>query len=125
MKGTMMLKFRLAVIATLLIPAASMALQTIIVGTGNPDIDVPAVRAAVDQGGRVMLMGHFSFDGTPIMPAGATYPRMVTVSKEVTIVGSSENEQGVRAVIDGGYIPLWVEAPGVHVTIQGLNFVRP
>src|SRR5437667_12626863 len=35
MKGTMMRKFRLAVIATLLIPAGSMAAQTIIVGTGN------------------------------------------------------------------------------------------
>jgi hypothetical protein len=102
-----------------------MAAQTIIVGTGNPDVDVPAVQAAVDQGGRVVLTGHFSFDRTPTTPAGATYPRMVTVSKAVTIVGAFENEQGVRTVIDGGYIPFWVEAPGAPVTIGGLHLVHP
>ena len=97
-------KSRLAVIATLFIPAATMAAQTMVVGTGNPDVDVPAVQAAVDHGGRVMLMGHFSFDKAPTTPAGAIYPRMVTVTKEATIVGAIENDQGGGAVIDRGYI---------------------
>ena len=34
-------------------------------GTGNPEIEVPAVQAAVDHGGQVVLMGHFSFDRPP------------------------------------------------------------
>jgi hypothetical protein len=38
-------------------------------GTGNPDGDVPAVQAAVDQGGRIALIGHFSFDRAPTIPA--------------------------------------------------------
>ena len=37
-------------IATIVV-AASAATQTVVVGTGNPDIDVPAVQAAVNQGG--------------------------------------------------------------------------
>ena len=35
------------------------------VGTGDPSVDVLAVQAAVDQGGRVILKGHFSFDAPP------------------------------------------------------------
>src|SRR5262249_26997656 len=41
---------------------------TVVVGTGDPDIDVPAVQAAVDQGGDVILQGHFSFDRPPTIP---------------------------------------------------------
>src|SRR5262245_13404952 len=48
--------------------AARAAAQTVVVGTGNPDIDVPAVQAAVDQGGDVVLKGHFSFDRSPTIP---------------------------------------------------------
>jgi hypothetical protein len=111
----------------LLISAGAVPAQTIVVGTGNPDIDVSAVQAAVDQGegGRALLMGHFSFDKAPTTPAGATYPRMITVSKPVDIAGAFENQQGVRATIERGYIPFWVEAPGVRVSIQGVRFVRP
>src|SRR6516164_10231020 len=54
-------------IATLAL-SASAAAQTVVVGTGNPDIDVPAVQAAVDQGGDVVLKGHFSFDRSPTIP---------------------------------------------------------
>src|SRR5215470_2900095 len=49
---------------------------TVVVGTGDPDIDVPAVQAAVDHGGHVVLRGHFSFERPPTTPNGATYHRM-------------------------------------------------
>jgi hypothetical protein len=111
-------------IGTLLISAATMAAQTVVVGTGNPDIDVPAVQAAVDQGGRVVLAGQFSFDRPPTTPSGGTFARMVSVSKAVTILGS-EDQHGDMPALVGGYRPFWVEAPGVHVTIQGLRFVHP
>ncbi len=58
-------------IATLTL-AASAAAQTVVVGTGNPDLDVPAVQAAVDQGGEVILKGHFSFDNPPTVPTVET-----------------------------------------------------
>src|SRR5262245_5041778 len=55
--------------------AASAAAQTVVVGTGNPDIDVPAVQAAVDQGGDVVLKGHFSFDRSPTIPTTPGSPQ--------------------------------------------------
>ena len=51
-----------------------------IVGTADPNIDVPAIQAAVDQGGQVILNGHFSFDRPPTKPDGAIYNRMVTLA---------------------------------------------
>src|SRR5215472_4677815 len=109
--------------------AASAAAQTVVVGTGNPDIDVPAVQAAVDQGGEVVLKGHFSFDRSPTIPtAPAGYPpAMVLVSKAVAIFGArgDHDDDGELTSIDAGTIPFYVEAPGAHVSIQGLRFFRP
>jgi hypothetical protein len=45
----------------------------VVVGTGNPDIDVPAVQAAVDQGGNVILKGHFSFNRPPTVPTATGF----------------------------------------------------
>src|SRR6516165_6414868 len=56
---------RVAAFAVVLAWAASAGAKTVVVGTGDPDIDVPAVQAAVDQGGNVILKGHFSFDRPP------------------------------------------------------------
>src|SRR5215468_8534610 len=113
-------------IATLSL-AASAAAQTVVVGTGNPDIDVPAVQAAVDQGGDVVLKGHFSFDRSPTIPTATGSPAMVLVSKAVAISGAREgqDDDGELTSIDAGTNPFYVEAPGAHVSIQGLRFIRP
>jgi hypothetical protein len=50
--------------------ALGQAQLVALTGTGDPDVDVPAVQAAVDQGGSVVLVGHFSFDRSPTTPAG-------------------------------------------------------
>jgi len=105
--------------------AGTVAAQAITVaGTGDPNVDVPAVQDAVDQGGRVVLIGHFSFDRSPTTPAGETYSRMVTVSKQVVIAGNRD-QQGEMPTIEGGFIPFLVEAPSARVAVQGLRFVRP
>ena len=105
--------------------AGSAAAQPVMVtGTGDPNIDVPAVQASVDQGGRVILMGHFSFDRPPTTPAGAIYARMVTVSKNVAISGRRD-QNGDMPTIERGEWPFLVEALDAHVTIAGLRFVRP
>jgi hypothetical protein len=101
----------------------------VVVGTGNPDIDVPAVQAAVDQGGEVVLKGHFSFDRSPTiptLPAGEP-PAMVLVSKAVAISGArgDHDDDGELTSIDAGTNPFYVEAPGAPVSIQGLRFIRP
>jgi hypothetical protein len=106
--------------------ASSAAPATVVVGTGNPNIDVPAVQAAVDQGGEVVLQGYFSFRKSPtVVTALAGYPSAtVRVSKAVAISGPPGEGDGVTT-INGGTIPFYVEAPGAAVTIRGLRFVRP
>jgi len=107
--------------------AVGAAAQTVVIGTGDPDTDVKAVQAAVDQGGEVMLKGHFSFNRAPTVPTATAFVgglATVLVSKGVTISGT-QNEDGERATIEGGTTPFYVEAPGARVTIQGLRFIRP
>ncbi len=113
--------------ATVLTWAASAAAQVVVVGTGNADTDVPAVQAAVDQGGEVILKGHFSFDRAPTVPTATAFVgglAMVLVSKGVAISGT-QDEDGEMTSIEGGTTPFYVETPGAHVTIQGLRFIRP
>src|SRR6516162_11495526 len=107
----------LTVIATLSLGAGAGA-QTVVVGTGNPDVDVPAVQAAVDQGGEVTLDGRFSFDRPPTIPTPLV-PATILVSTTVVITGAP------HASIEAGTIPFYVQAPGASVTIQKLDFVRP
>jgi|GEM_PF-1768476 len=103
----------------------------VVVGTGHPAVDVPAVQAAVDRGGNVILKGYFSFATPPTKPvapvlASGWYPPAaeVMVSKAVTISGARD-AHGEMTTIDAGTIPFYVDAPGQRVTILGLRFVRP
>ena len=119
-----------AAFATLLAWAASAPAQTVVVGTGNPDLDVPAVQAAVDQGGEVTLKGHFSFNRPPTVPTATHFAgglATVLVSKAVVISGTQDGDtqDGEMTSIEGGTTPFYVEAPGASVTIQGLRFIRP
>lgn len=95
-----------------------------ITGTGNPEVDIPAVQSAVDQGGQVMLAGHFSFDGPATTPAGVTYARIITVSTDVVISGARDGN-GAYTTIDGGNWPFFVDAANSQVTIEKLHFVGP
>src|ERR1700730_1100788 len=114
-------------IATLIPLATSAVAQaTVVVGTGNPDIDVPVVQAALDQGGEVILKGHFSFDRAPRIPTAwpGLPPATTLISKAVVISGTREDE-GDLTTIEGGTIPFYVDAQGVPVTFQRLRFIRP
>ena len=106
----------------------SASATIVVTGTGNPATDVAAVQAAVDQGGRVVLKGHFSFNQSPaVANPVADYPlATVLVSRAVTITGASdESDDSAMATIDGGTIPFLVEAPGASVSIQHLRFAKP
>ncbi len=119
----------IAVAGAVVIFAASVAAQAVtVVGTGDPNVDVPAVQAAVDQGGRVVLMGHFSFDAPPTAAEPSSLvlsgtAGMVLVSKAVAISGALD-DQGEMTTIEGGTNPFYVAAPGAHVAIQGLHFIH-
>ena len=81
--------------------AASAAAQAVVVGTGNPDVDVPAVQAAVDQGGDVVLQGHFSFNRPPTVPTATAWAgglATVLVSKAVTISGGRDEDGHMRGI---------------------------
>jgi hypothetical protein len=102
-----------------------------VVGTGDPNLDVPAVQAAVDHGGQVVLRGHFSFDRPPTINVPGFAQAMVVVSKGVAIAGARDEdgemtrEDGEMTRIEAGTMPFFVHAPGARVTIQGLRFIRP
>ena len=105
--------------------AGTVAAQTVVVGTGDPDIDIAAVQAAVDRGGSVVLRGHFSFDNPPTRHGALDgLMAVILVSKQVTISGTWD-EHGELTTIDGGEVPLAVEAHGARVRIERLRFVRP
>jgi hypothetical protein len=104
--------------------AGTAAAQPVVVtGTGDSNTDVPAVQAAVDRGGRLILMGHFSFDRPATARSGVSINRMVTVSKNVVISGSPD-QSGDMPIIQGGEWPFFVDALDAHVTIQGLHFIQ-
>ena len=116
-----------AIGATLAFAAIATAQTITVVGTGDPTVDIPAVQAAVDQGGQVILKGHFSFDRPPTVPTALTaFGGMATVlvSQAVAISGTREEDDEMTS-IEGGTIPFYVEAPGASVTIRNVRFVRP
>lgn len=117
-----------AIAAAVVLPSNAAAQTTVVVGSGNPDIDVPAVQAAVNHGGKIILQGHFSFNQTPTVPTALTDGAlaMVLVSQAVAISGASDDDPADdMATIEGGTIPFYVNAPGFSVRIEALRFVRP
>jgi hypothetical protein len=120
---------RVAGVGADLLAAPSTATQ-VVIGTGDPAIDVRAVQAAVDAGDTVILRGHFSFDRPPtvVVPLPGYPLATVLVSKAVTIVGEGagdERDDGDMTTIEAGSIPFFVNAPTAQVMIQRLRFVRP
>src|SRR5215469_7494600 len=97
---------RFIAVAAVIVPfSATLAAQVVtVVGTGDPSVDIPAVQAAVDQGGNIVLTGLFSFDAPPTKPDGETYNRIVTVSKRVAIWGARDANGDLPAIV-GGFIP--------------------
>src|SRR5689334_23649474 len=104
-------KFRAALVIT--VATSALAQAIVVTGTGNPDVDIPAVQAAVNLGGEVVLSGQFSFDKPPTVtnPLQAVgFPQAtILISKAVAISGAGD------AIIERGTIPFYVQAPGASV----------
>jgi hypothetical protein len=79
---------------------------------------VPAVQAAVDQGGTVLLQGHFSFDEAPtklIAPSFIGSAGAGVRARGRGVEGRDHLERAKPATndtIDAGTIPFYVDAPG-------------
>ena len=102
----------------------------VLIGTGDPRKDVPAMQAAMDRGGEVYMQGHFSLRLPPTKSvdpelASGWYSSLaeIRISKTVSIFGLRD-ARGEIPTIESGTIPLYVDAPGEHVTIRGIRFVR-
>jgi len=88
--------------------------QITIVGQNNPVVDVPAVQAALDQGGMVRLNGTFNFGST-----GSVF-----ITKDVDISGEK------RTMVRGGRLTFNAKIPdqlppgnaGPKVTISDIHF---
>jgi len=95
-------------------PIAQAEQPLIILGQNNPAIDVPAVQAAVDQGGMVRLKGTFDFGSTG----------SVVITNDVDIAG----EKGT--LVKGGRLTFNAKVPdqlppvnpGPKVTIRDIHF---
>jgi hypothetical protein len=61
----------IVILALVIGVGSATARPNIVTGTNNSAVDIRAVQAAVDEGGDVILTGHFSFDAVPSTPAGA------------------------------------------------------
>jgi hypothetical protein len=119
------LRALIALIGTIVTSVSRLPAQPVMIaGTGDPNRDISAIQAAVDQGGHIILTGHFSFDQPPTKPDGAIYSRMVTVSNEVVISGGLD-ANGSMPTIEAGNWPFFIDAAGARVSITGVHFVRP
>lgn len=98
--------------------------ETVVVGQDDPNIDVPALRAAVTQIGTVILEGTFDFGEYDLCANnGVASRKSVLLTKSVTIQGRQDSS-GNKPVIRRGYFPFIVSAvgSGMDVRIRGLHF---
>jgi len=96
-----------------------LAPTTVVLGTDNPLIDVPAVQSAVDQGGTVLLKGTFDFGadaGNHIVVPGRPYPAqdvkgkstVFIYQKDVRIIGETGKHGELLTVVKNGMPPFWI-----------------
>lgn len=96
------------VVLALLLPFP-LAAQTVVRGEDDPLLDLPAVQAAVDQGGRVRLLGTFDFG-----EAGR-----VLISNDVDIRGEADRSGTPLTIIRGGEWDFFTPYPSPDPTKEG------
>lgn len=96
-----------------------VAPKSVVIGKNDPDIDVPAVQTAVDQGGTVTLRGTFDFgtdSGNHIIVPGRPYPdqdekgksTVFIYQKDVMVVGETGPNGELLTVVKNGMPPFWI-----------------
>ena len=91
----------------------------VVVGTGDPARDVPAVQAAVDLGGVVLLEGTFDFGthaGNHILVPGRVgsaqddkgKSTVFVCRRDVTILGETDDRGNLLTTIRHGMPPFWI-----------------
>ena len=101
------------------VDALAVVPTAVVVGTGNPLVDVPAVQAAVNEGGTVLLKGTFDFGSDAgnhiIVPgrAGAAQDVKGTSTvfiyqRDVTILGEVGPQGELLTTIKNGMPAFWI-----------------
>src|SRR3990172_11827468 len=88
--------FRLTLVCVALAWAPPSGAETQLVaveGKNDPVADVQAVQKEVDQGGTVLLKGRFDFGDKG----------SVTITKDVNVLGETDERGAPRTTIRGGY----------------------
>ena len=103
----------------LLVQSVYAAPTVVVVGSKDPLVDVPAVQAAVDRGGTVILRGTFDFgtdSGNFIVVPGRTgaaqdakgKSTVFVYQKDVTILGERGPKGELLTVVKNGMPAFWV-----------------
>jgi hypothetical protein len=98
--------------------------SVVVVGTGDPTQDVPAVQEAVDQGGTVILRGTFDFGSHAgnhiIVPgrAGSAQDEkgestVFIYQNDVTVLGETDAHGTMLTTIRNGMPPFWIGWDGI------------
>src|SRR5512144_1079258 len=118
-----MLKQSLAVFTVLSLAGVLHAQEpAVVIGSGDPGKDVPAVQAAIDRGGTVVLKGAFNFGERG----------RVTIRRDVSISGEPGPSHDRRwgTTIKGGFWTFFSPPPaglqagqvGPQISIRNLHF---
>jgi len=110
----------LLIAGLLALAATSTYAQQTVIGQDNPAVDVQAVKAAVSQGGEVLLKGTLDFG-----EKGS-----VTINKDAKIFGEKDSQGLPITKIKGGFqtffspLPAQLppQAPGPKIAIQNIHF---
>jgi hypothetical protein len=106
--------------ASFLSPVPLLAQQPqVVVGANDPQVDVPAVQAAVDRGGKILLRGTFDFGtdaGNHIIVPGRPCPAQDVKGRStifiyqhnVTIMGEVGSHGELLTVVKNGMPPFWI-----------------
>lgn len=89
--------FLLLVLALFAMAIAPTHPDTVINATGDPSIDIPALQAAVDAGGEILLRGTFNF---------GPFGRVNITTDDVTISGEKLGNGDYLTRIEGGGVCL-------------------
>jgi hypothetical protein len=124
MKNKKIFNIFLSIFAFLTFSAATFELyayDSVVTGQSNPDLDVKAVQAAVDNGGSVLLKGTFNFG----------QKGRVNIKNDIEVIGESDAKGNPVTKINGGFwtfhspLPtteLPLPGPGPKMKIKNIHF---
>ena len=95
--------------------------DSVVTGTGKPEIDVTSVQEAANKGGKILLKGRFNFGNKG----------QVSITKDIEIYGETDSNGKPLTKLSGGFWTLHSQlpttelplpGPGPRITIKHIHF---